>query len=380
MIALRSPSRQMPSPALVWAQSADATTEAVRSPYGPRYFESHVATTGYASDFHRGCDLPFSAGRSGPRRGRRADLRLSHTQYGFETAAQLNAWSQVNSDATFTQTGTVLHIAGNRVGANTFAQSTKFIVGTEAIDIAAAGSGISTPFGWEIRFNPATVPSIAGGVVGFGFYDPRLTEYVALEYDGTTLTARGIQAAGTLSVDGTTATASPPWLRIDVHGTPRHDRVAVRDRQPDHDEHDLDDGRDQGERRVHQPRMARVVARGVLAAAPTRMRRSRAAMSASSAGTARTCPAEAIGRFGNWVQILSPAGKVIQMHMQDLAVKLGDIVEAGQVIGYAGNTGYDARSGPVIGTHNHVECTSLTGFFYSDSDAPTSSRPVCCRG
>jgi len=372
VIRLRNPLRQMPSCAYVWAQSASATTEAVRSNFGPRYFPAHLATTGYAEDFHRGIDLPFAAGDPvhsvvpGP------ITRLNQSMFGFENVRQLAFWTQVGSAAVFSQTVNGLNIAGSRVGAETFATATKYVVETGAIDIAAVGDGVSTPYGWETRLNPNSVPALVGGVVGFGFYDPRNTQYVALEYDGTTLTARGIQASGTLSVDGTAATASPPWVRMTY--TAISATIAW--------QYTMDNPITTSTvwTTVASESGIAMTNQGWPAWLPVVYWRSTDTNAAVESADLRfvgwygaNVSSESIGRFGNWPQILAIGGKMIQVHMQSVAVAIGDFVEAGDLLGYAGNTGFDARSGPVVDDHNHAEWSPDTDFYYSDT---TSTNPL----
>ena len=64
------------------------------------------------------------------------------------------------------------------------------------------------------------------------------------------------------------------------------------------------------------------------------------------------------GGYGNYV-IIDHGGnwKTLYGHMSDLAVKQGDTVTQGQIIGYVGNTGYS------FGNHCHFEMYSPSGRF-----------------
>ena len=362
-ISVRRPHRRACTPSFVWAPSGTATDLNVRSFFGGRYFPSHAATEGVTNDFHRGIDMPLSAGD--PVYAVRAGCvaRLSHTQYGWENAAQLNPWILVGSDATFTQTGTSLHVAGNRVGAKTFAAATKLNAAQERIDVASD---------WEIRLVLTSTPTLVGGVIGFGFYDPRLTEYAALEYDGTTLTARGIDKNGNLSVNGTTATASPPTLRI-LYTQSSNTLVF---------QYTADNPVTTSTTWTTVATMtsSAFTNTGWPAFTPCVYWRS-----TDTSATVEACDVDLlgwynsistdganVGRFGNYPRIIgSDGGLVSQLHFQDLTCSIGDFVEAGQLIGYAGTTGFDNRSGPVVfeGVHCHVEYTTAEVFYYNNANA-----------
>lgn len=363
-VSLRRPPRRDGKPGFVWAPSGTATDLHVRSYFGGRYFPSHAASEGgITNDLHRGIDMPLSAGdpvyavRAG------AIVRVAHTQFGWENSAQLNPWTLVGSDAAFTQSGTSLHVAGNRVGAKTFATSTKLAAAQERVDVASD---------WEIRLILTSTPSIAGGVVGFGFYDARLTEYAALEYDGVSLTARGIDKNGVLSVNGTAATASPPTLRILY--TQSSNTLAF--------QYTTDNPVTTSTTWTTVATMttSAFTNTGWPAFTPAMYWRS-----TDTNATVETCDVDLVGwysaisadgltlgRFGNYIRTIGSDGWLIsQLHCADLVCKIGDVVEAGQLIGYAGTTGFDNRSGPVgfEGVHCHVEFTNAEVFFYSNANA-----------
>ncbi|MCK5605634.1 M23 family metallopeptidase [Candidatus Pacearchaeota archaeon] len=62
------------------------------------------------------------------------------------------------------------------------------------------------------------------------------------------------------------------------------------------------------------------------------------------------------GKTGNGVIIFNPQKReyTYYAHFNKVDVRLGDIIEAGQVIGHGGNTGIDARK-PCCGRHVHFE-------------------------
>ena len=342
--------------AFAWPRSGNSTTQDVRDGFGPRTFTGHIASLGYNYDFHRGCDLPIDFGDPVYSLCHGPIIRLSETHYGWDRAAQLTRWVETDAagSVVFSHTGSSLRITGSRPGAQTFAEAGKFRHALERVDISTDD--------WEIRIKPTGNQTVTGGVVGVGFEDQLGTERVTIEYDGTTLTARGAHAAGVMGADGTAVTVTPKQYRIRY--TQSTDTIVW--------EYTSDDPVTTATNWTNLATQAApaFTREGWPAFTPVPYWRA----TASTAGD-QTFDLDHVGwydagnipRFGNWISIVNGDRRVSQMHMQEMAVSLGDVVEAGQLIGYSGNEGFDARSGPVLFAHCHVEYATGVGYHYDNS-------------
>ncbi len=350
MISFREQRRVARSPGYSWVKSHTSTPDAIRDLFGPRLFPAHVATVGYDYDFHRGIDVPFAAlgdpvyaGMAG------VVVRKHHTHFDFSTADQFAKWNEVDADSTATiaVVGGKLRFVGSRVGAKAITRAAQFRANTERVNISTGD--------WEVRAKLDTNPSMSGGVVGFGVVDAVNNQYAAIEYDGATSTARGTHTAGVLTADGTTSAATAVYLSVTY--TQATDTITWR-RSND---------------AITWTNVATQASvafsrEGWPAFTPFLYYRSldtNAATNTVDVSSFGWYDSDTIPRFGNWITIVGTGEKVIQMHMQDIAVDIGAIVEAGQLIGYAGATGFDARSGPIGAVHCHLEYAASGAYIYA---------------
>ncbi len=93
------------------------------------------------------------------------------------------------------------------------------------------------------------------------------------------------------------------------------------------------------------------------------------------------------GRFGNYVQFTSrdprnPTTAALtwdMVHMDEILVSAGQVIAAGELIGYVGKSGFNSRSGPVLSDHIHWEASAGSFYFYDNTRPSTSSRRASCR-
>ena len=343
---------------VVWPDSASGSSN-VRDVFGPRPFSPHIATLGYDYDFHRGVDFPLNAGDilHSPVHG--CVIRLHRTHYGWESGSQPSYWTETDSSgaATFgiTQTS-ILAISGSAIGATSYPQDVaRFSNRSERILMCGS---------LEMRLNLSSAPVTTNGAIGIGMHDPGTLEYISVEYDGKTATSFGRDKAGNLSTNGTTlTTGSQTWLRVRRSGT-----------NISWDVNSNVGGTSGTWTQIALQTSMTFSEQTAPVFVPSLYWRSKS----SSAGI-ESVPVDYvgwyddpnIGRFGNWVEIGQLDRKFLLMHMRDVFVDTGNVVEAGQPVGAAGKTGFDDRSGVIINPHVHMEYIPNPGFYYSNDD------PVC---
>jgi len=81
-----------------------------------------------------------------------------------------------------------------------------------------------------------------------------------------------------------------------------------------------------------------------------------------------------VGRFGNWMQISAPDRKIVLGHMRKVPAALGTFVSAGQIVGYSGETGFDAASGRIQTEHLHLELALTNAYEYSRAESVNPLR------
>ena len=323
----------------------------VEEPFGPRPFTPHIATVGYDYDFHPGIDIDADAGDPlySPISG--AVCRRHATHFDFENDAQLSELTEVDtqSSATFTRSGSVLAVTCARVGVVSLADSAKYQMGARVHPTAND---------WTLECEFSAAPSLSSGTIGIGLFNAVNTEYIGLEYDGATFTMRGV-GTGAFTANGTTsAVASKTWMRISytlstttyawqwsADGTTwTNIATEVGDTFT-----------------VNQPHLFPSLywKSGDTNATPFTVNVAQFNLADENLG---------VGRFGNWLQIAGRGTKVVMGHMRSIGVALGSFVSAGQILGYSGETGFDATSGRIQTEHLHLEYAPTNVYEYTRSD------------
>jgi len=307
--------------------------------FGPRDFPAHANNYDYhpGIDFHADAGTPVYAPISG------AVIRSHYTCFDWTDASHLAQFEEVDSasSAAWAIVGTALRLTASRVGSQTFPTNVAHL---RPVRERMAITGAAATDDWVIEVQLAAAPSVVGGV-GIAVVNADRSQYVAIEYDGTTITCRGVDSGGALTNNGTTsAQASKTWLRLEY--TQATDTLRWR--------HSTD-----GETWTTVATEAtHAFTNGAVPLwAPILYWRS----GDTDAGTYSIdveqfnwTPPESIGRFGNWYTIASPGRKVILAHFGAL-LKLGGFVSPGDLIGYVGNSGFDATSGRIVTPHLHME-------------------------
>lgn len=339
----------------VWPKSGNNTTEAVKSIFGPRLFPLHATTVGYNYDWHRGIDLPINGGDivHVPIGG--SVVRMHETHYGFESLTQLQKFVKTdpNSCATFSYTApTICQIRGVQTGA---------VTGLAGVARLAHKSELFVTQGddWNIEVAFGSIPSLVGRA-GIAVVSPDLSQYVALEYDGTTCFLFGVGAGGALGSSGTSvAIGGQLWLRISyTFATTTLAWQCSVDGDTWYTLASTSTG-------VTFTNGACPIFTPWLYYRPTT---SGGGLEVVDIDALHWVDTQTIGRHGNWYLIADGAKRVGSYHNQELLVSLGDIVVAGQAIALAGETGYDARSGRISFTHAHVEVLPGTPYTYFLND------------
>lgn len=324
----------------------------VESVYGPRPFSSHIATVGYDYDLHKGIDVPLNAGATEYSMLNGAIIRTHYTHFGWETASQLNQWTLVTPSSSLAVAHVTDHLAltCSRVGAVTFpANVDKYQPIKQRVSPKDDND-------WCIEINLTSTISTTG-TVGIGIFNAANTEYVALEYDGTTFTTRGVGTTTFTNNGSTFASSNATWLRVTY--TASTDTFAwLRSTNGT-------------TFTTIASESGRSFASILVTHIPTLYWRS-----ADTNATPYTINISKLNwydltqqtsRFGNYVVVADATHKLHVQHMQSPIVFQGQFVHVGQAIGLAGMTGFDARSGRINHNHAHVEVSASNVYDYAVS-------------
>ncbi len=331
----------------------------VRDVMGPRPFNAHIATVGYDYDFHRGIDLDANPGDPlySPISG--SIIRRHYPCFGFQDAAQLNEFTLTTpSSSLAVALSSNLVLTCSRVGAVSFPS------GIDTYAMSKVRLNIEEGDYW-LEIEMASAPSISSGALGIGIFNAAKTEYICLEYDGATFTKRGVGTTTFTANGGTHAVASKTWWRIkytQTTGTWSWD-------------HSTDGST--------WTSMATEASRDFTSAAPDMIpmmywRSGDTNATPFTLNVSQFClhdTGQSIGRFGNWLEIADATRKFCMMHFRTLVVDFGH-VQVGQLLGYAGSTGYDERSGRVLSEHCHFEYHANNKATYSNNDAINPLDPL----
>jgi len=333
-------------------------TGTIQDAYGPRLYSAHVATIGYDYDLHPGIDVASSAADPVYSTIAGAVIRRHMTHFGWQDAMQLDEWTLTapSSSLTVARGTNVLNLTCSRVGAVSFPANVDKYQMKERIHPTGGDYVI------EVKLN-ATL-SITSGALGFGFFNAANSEYVCLEYDGTTFTMRGVGTT-TFTANGTTSSASSKtWMRIEY--TQSTNTFAWK--------HSTDG--------TTWTTITTEASRAFTLATPHMIptlywRSGDTNASAFTPVIAQFNLADeymSVARFGNWVEIANATEKWTFAHFQSIPIALGTFVGIKQLIGYAGETGFDATSGRINTEHLHCEVAANNTYEYSRAQAVNPLR------
>lgn len=334
--------RRVSGKRLVWP-TADGKPVNIECEFGFRQLETPEEPDG-RPDAHRGLDIPYEEGDTiySPMSG--VCHRSYMTWLRFETIEQLDLLELIDP-----------------AGGSSVAHGTNAVAITAARTGAAAfPSGITRYQHITGRMSPKNgedwMVSIAidgsfpaTGALGVGVFSPNSSERVAMEYDGVTVTLRGVGAT-TFADDGTTHSVSGAlWLRVIYTA----DTDTISWQTSDDEDGESDTWTDVA---THVgPTFASTLTTHI----PTIYWRS-----ADTNATPYQLSVREFNyydadrqtpRFGNAMWLTNGICTVVMQHMQYQRVRQGDVVIQNQVLGLAGHTGGDAYSGNVKHPHVHAE-------------------------
>ncbi len=356
------PARRSADPGIAWPSNGGDSIDDLGDPFGERIFAAHTS----GIDFHRGYDT--LDGQDGP--GQPADsggmpvyspingcvIRRFYGHFSWFDANNMSQCAEVdpNSKATFSASAGTLTIVGKNDGTVTFPSGIAQLQKVQRFDASVDQND------WAMMFILSATISTTGKVVA-GIYDATDSEWFAIEYNGTTFTCKGKDAAGTMTADGTTAApAACKYGRIrfvQATDTVYWDYSTA---DPPASESDWTN-----------------IASEVVAWTGPLNFKAFIGFDPAAAGADDTIgvrywgagDAESINRFGNWIEIADEASKWIMMHFRDFDVSAGAVVRAGQRIGVTGRTGFDVLSGLIIDNHLHTEYIPDNQYSYNN-DGP----------
>jgi hypothetical protein len=359
VIPLPAPSSAGFARGFAWPASGGASPDLIGDPFGHRTFTGHSSGT----DFHRGTDhyddSPGSTGKS-PIHG--AIVRLNFTHFQYDDAENAEAAEEVdpNNKATFTiiPGSSVLRIVGKNDGTATFLSGCARYRTKQRFTMYTLGGALGD---WIVD---AQIPSglALSGKVGIAIYDPLNDEYVALQYNGSTLTVRGKDLNGVMTANGTTASvANVRWLRMKYSLTTNQVHWQYSTNASGTAASFVDIATEGTINWTHKG--------AGFDCFPF--------WDPAAAGGDDTIDidyfgwwdAQGIGRFGNWVVIANEVEKWVLMHFRHLFVSAGQVVRPGDPVGKTGRTGFDTVSGRILNDHTHAERHLNNNFIYSNDEA-----------
>lgn len=341
-----------------WPDTGDSSRNNVEDVFGPRPFAAHIPTVGYDYDFHRGIDVDLALGDPLYSSIQGSVQRLHYTHFGWQVAAQLNAWTEVDPSGVIAASVNVpserleLSIDGTAPGAFPFSDTPRLQRLPEPVNVGGD---------WVMEIEFDGVPSATvGNSCGIGIVDPFTGENIRMQQDGVDILALGDDSGGPLI--GGSLSASRRWLRIEqVSGTVNWQYSS--------------DG---------------INWTTLVSDTPTFSDTTRSVFVPWiyidwDSALARTyniaqvnyVDDNTIGRFGNWIQVADQNNRrVVNLHLREPVVELGDLVRAGQQIGTAGETGFDSRSGRILSPHVHIELIENNEYFYGNEQPINPLKPT----
>lgn len=355
----------------VWPSTGTKTPSTVADVFGPRPFSSHIATVGYDYDWHRGVDVPGDEESDDliPIYAPIGGCVIRHHYGHFSNGASENAnghedWAQQFEEA---DPDGIMTVAPDTSLNASYASATVADSGF----LASARMRNKTPVqlggasDCDLRtWLTGSISNMNGGAgYGIAFHDETTDEYVAVDYDNATLRFHAADADGADTIDGTSsAVAGVKWLRI-LWDQSAGDILI---------QYSTTDDRDPGSWTT----AATVTAPNFTASGLPAFRWS---FYIRKFGTAegQSIPlgfvgcvddVQDVGRFGNWLRLSNGDETWTLMHMSHIAVAPGAIVTEGQLIGYMGREGFDARSGIISSLHLHFEYELGNSYTYDQDD------------
>lgn len=321
----------------------------VKDTIGHRTFSGHSSGV----DFHRGVDLVFSQGQNvySPITG--AVIRAYYSFFGWQTASQLNYWSISGSSLSAAHGGSSLTLTASRQGVASFpADIGKYQHTTERIDLDGGDD-------WLIQIALTSTISTVGAI-GIGLFNSGATEYIAMEYDGSTITRRGVGTTTFTANGATTSISGQTWLRVTFTASTGAYAWLYSTNGSTWTTIGTETGRSFTST---QPTFIPTIywRSGDTNATPYTI----SVQKTEFYDLSQT----ASSRFGNHVMIGNAGYKVVMDHFESLSVQRGDFISVGQVIGRAGMTGFDSRSGAVLFPHVHLEYHPNSNYTYGNDDA-----------
>lgn len=339
---------------LSWPTSTSGSSTAVSDVFGPRPFSAHIATVGYDYDFHRGIDFPVAQGGDlySPMHG--AVARRNYSHFNWQDSTHLNEFSLSSPSGTLSTqiSNNTLQLTCARSGASTF---------PHGIDILQAKTGRLSPKAddWIIEAELTSSISLSGGVFGIGVFNSGRTEFVALDYDGTTFTTRA-SGSNTFVENGATFSSSgKTWMRVEYSSS--IDKFSWSN-STDGSTWTVLTSSTTG--RTFTTTTSSFVPGLYWKASDSNV----ASQTINLTNFNWVNSDTSIGRFGNWITITSPTKKILMMHFQSLYTSLGDIVAPGTYIGKAGKSGFDITSGRIQTVHCHLEYAPNNNYLYDNDE------------
>ncbi|MBK9073277.1 MAG: M23 family metallopeptidase [Myxococcales bacterium] len=338
---------------MVWPDSGTDTPSSISDVFGGRPYAEHIDTVGYDYDMHRGVDVPLNEGDDfrSPITGRVARVHRSH--FRFRTDYYQRYWTEdddgYGTSWAFNNPGVLM--TGTRGGSTSWPTVDKYQNFSEKVNLTAGQ--------WEFRVKLAAGQGTINGAFGFGMFDPVSSEYIMLEWDGTNVRFLGTYSGGNLSNHNTTAavTSGHLWLRVRSSGTTIQWATSSDGDTWTNKATETNPSFTNGTRPVWVATMY------------YRSKDTNASADVVTIDSASWYDSDGIGRFGNWPVFIRTGDKVLSYHFDDLYVERGDYVDAGDVIGTVGLTGFDDRSGSIATPHVHLEYATNSRSAYDNDDA-----------
>ena len=341
----------------------------VGDPFGPRPFAPHTSTVGYDYDWHRGVDFPGNENDpiKAPMGGSVVRRHYTHFLYWHDDALNEFTVDDVDNAIDLSINDGILSLAWD---ANLVPTSNDFLGSSKVIlnQLLDPDSG-----DLDLRLRISNPDFDGQGAIGLAIYDISNSEYAAIDYDSSTvgLLCHAVDADGvdaTTNGESQTPNQSVYWLRL------FYDQSA--------DELLFQygtDGYSEGEPTTwdtvstwSSPNWTQTGYASMQACFYFRRTTEEAVnLSSNLWVNLLAIDNKTIGRFGNWVTILRGDESFIVMHMSHIYADYGPI-QAGEVVGTVGKTGFDSRSGLILNNHVHIERIYPGAYYFYENDAPVN--------